>query len=279
VSPNRFLRTGVAALLAVAVAALSACGTTSSPGGSTPSGATPTPSSPALVGTSWVLSGYAAPGGNIRPVAAAAAPATLVFGADGSLSGSTGCNGLTGSYTQSGSALTVESVGTTQRACTPASVMAQEQAVLEGLSAVRSFSVAGTALTLRDGAGAVVLTYSAGTSDLAGTSWRATGINNGAGAVQTSTDTARVTAVFGRNGTLSGNGGCNSYSATWATSGDAGLTLGPISSTTMACEAMTTEGQYFTALGAVTSYRIEGDGLTLRDATGATQITYTRVRG
>jgi heat shock protein HslJ len=224
-----------------------------------------------------VLTGYAAAGGNIRPVALGAAPATLVLGAGGSASGSTGCNRFTGSYTQSGSALTVDPGATTEMACAP-SVMAQERAVLEGLPSVRSFAVVGTVLSLRDGAGAVVLTYAAATTDLAGSSWRATGINNGTGGVQTTADTGRVTAVFGTDGTLSGNGGCNSYSATWTTTGDAGLTLGPISSTAMACDALPTEGQYFTALGAVTSYRIEGDELTLRDATGAVQVTYTRTR-
>ena len=258
-------------MLVVVVAAVSACGAASPPGGST------SPGAPTLAGTSWVLTGYATAGGNIRPVAVGAAPATLALGAGGSASGSTGCNRFAGSYTQSGSALTVDPGATTEIACAPP-VMAQERAVLEGLSAVRSFGVAAEVLTLRDGAGAVVLTYASGTTELAGTSWRATGINNGTGAVVTSADTTRVTAVFGRNGTLSGDGGCNSYSATWATSGDAGLTLGPISSTQMACDAMTTEGLYFAALGAVTSYRLEGDGLTLRDASGATQVTYTRVR-
>lgn len=266
------VRSGIAALLAVAVAAVSACGGASSPGASS------SPAVPTLAGTSWVLSGYAAPGGSIRPVAVGAAPGTLALGAGGSVSGSTGCNRFTGSYTQSGSALTIVPGATTEMACAPP-VMAQERAVLEGLSSVRSFTVAGKELSLRDAAVAVVLTYVAGTTDLAGTSWRATGINNGTGGMQTTADTGRVTAVFGADGMLSGNGGCNSYSAPWATSGDAGLALGPISSTTMACAAMTTEAQYFAALRAVTSYRIEGDGLTLRDATGAAQVTYTRVRG
>jgi heat shock protein HslJ len=37
---------------------------------------------------------------------------------------------------------------------------------------------------------------------------------------------------------------------------------------------MATEGQYFAALEQVATYSIEGNQLTLRDADGATQVSY-----
>ena len=37
-----------------------------------------------------------------------------------------------------------------------------------------------------------------------------------------------------------------------------------------------TENQYFAALANVTTYQLEGNQLTLRDADGATQVTYTQ---
>ena len=37
-----------------------------------------------------------------------------------------------------------------------------------------------------------------------------------------------------------------------------------------------TENQYTAALAKVTTYQLEGNQLTLRDADGATQVTYTQ---
>jgi heat shock protein HslJ len=46
----------------------------------------------------------------------------------------------------------------------------------------------------------------------------------------------------------------------------------------MACEGdvQDTENQYAAALAKVTTYQLEGNQLTLRDADGATQVTYTQ---
>ena len=76
---------------------------------------------------------------------------------------------------------------------------------------------------------------------------------------------------------LSGFGGCNSYTATWTTTPPDGLTISELGQTLMACEGdvQDTENQYTAALAKVTSYQLEGNQLTLRDAAGATQVTYT----
>ena len=54
-------------------------------------------------------------------------------------------------------------------------------------------------------------------------------------------------------------------------------TIGPIAATKKLCpdDVMTTEDAYFAALAATAKYKISGDTLTLRDAGGATQVTYT----
>ena len=78
--------------------------------------ATPAPTAPAaLPGTSWLLSlqGGSAPAARTLP--------TLVFGTDGSVSGFTGCQPYTGTFTASGQSLTVAGLTRTasQSQCAP----------------------------------------------------------------------------------------------------------------------------------------------------------------
>jgi heat shock protein HslJ len=80
-------------------------------------------------------------------------PATLLFGADGRLSGNATCNRLTASYTVEGSKLTIGPVGTTRMACPPA-LMDQERTLVDLLGAVTRFSV--------DRAGTLTLTSASG---------------------------------------------------------------------------------------------------------------------
>lgn len=59
----------------------------------------------------------------------------LIFGTDGQVSGSAGCNALFGRYQQAGADLEFSQLGTTRKLCPPA-LMNQEQAVVDVLSAV-----------------------------------------------------------------------------------------------------------------------------------------------
>ena len=101
-------------------------------------------------------------------------------------------------------------------------------------------------------------------------------MNNGRDAVESTAATESVTAEFGSDGALSGFAGCNTYNATYALSGDDGISITGVATTRMACEdeAMTLETQYLAALEKATTYTISGTTLTLRDSTGATQVTY-----
>ena len=103
-----------------------------------------------LAGTKWVLSSYVANDEDVD----AAAVAALDFGADGStLSGTTGCNGVGGTYTQDGSNLTIALGPMTLVACTDDATTAQEQAIVAGLPRVVSFTAVGQ-LALLDEKGA-----------------------------------------------------------------------------------------------------------------------------
>ena len=228
---------------------------------------------PDLSGSSWLLGAYVdSAGSSVTSVAPDGAP--LAFGADGELSGSTGCNRFGGTYTQDGTSLTIELGPMTLMAC-PGELGDQESAVVAALPQVASFTVDGD-LELKSEAGDVLLTYTPGMTELAGTSWQATGVNNGNEAVVSSAATESITATFGEDGTMTGFGGCNSYNATYTLGGQGDITIGPVAATKKACpeEVMQAEQEYFAALGAVATYSIDGTSLNFRDAQGATQVNY-----
>jgi heat shock protein HslJ len=294
-SPVNAKRVLLSAGIALGALVLAACGgnsansesttaaATSAPAASSalPTSAAPTAGASAatstagLADTTWNLTAYTDAKGAEVPGTTGANVGTLNFAADGSFSGSTGCNRLVGQYTQNGSSLTMTPGPMTKMAC-PADVTAQENAILAALPKVASFT-SGTALVLTAADGATLLTYSAGTATLAGTSWTATGINNGKGAVVAQAGTDNVTIDFGTDGTVSGSSGCNTYNGNYTA--DAGtISFGPLAQTMKACEdaIMQIEQQYTAALAASTVYQLEGSTLTLRDASGATQVTFAQ---
>ena len=249
---------------------LTACGAASS--SSSVSSETSAPVK--LAGTAWLLSSFAGPQGALIPAVTTGDAATLNFGADGAITGSTGCNRIVGTYSQNGSSLAITLGPMTKRACTPA-VTAQEAVVLAALPKVESFT-AKSSLLLAGSDHTTLLNYDASPTGLGGTSWHATAINNGKGAVVSTAGTEKVTISFGDAEQVDGFGGCNTYRGSYTVSGTNQLTFGPISSTMMACDAelMQIEQEYQAALPKVTTYDREGSVLTLRDSTGAMQVVY-----
>ena len=73
---------------------------------------------------------------------------TLMFGADGRVSGSGGCNRMMGGYTLTGEGLTFSQMAATMMAC-PEALMTQERRVFDALAAVTRFDI--------DATGALVL--------------------------------------------------------------------------------------------------------------------------
>lgn len=232
---------------------------------------------PELGGTSWNLVSYAGADGTQVPAVSDPSMGTLTFLTGGQLAGSTGCNRFTGTYEQLGADLSISTGAMTEMAC-PGPVGEQETAVIAALAKVATVAVASGNLILKDAQGAELLTYAPGLAGLAGTSWTATGINNGKQAVVSDATTSAVTAQFGADEVLSGFAGCNNYTASWTTTPPDGLAIGQIGSQLRACEQdmMDTEHQYLAALAKVTTYQLEGNQLTLRDADGATQVTFVR---
>jgi heat shock protein HslJ len=262
-------------VLVLGVLVLAACGGNAASSDSSSAVAAPAASAATLTGTSWNLTAYTDPKGAEVPATKGANMASLNFLADGNFSGSTGCNRFGGTYTQDGSKLTMTPGPMTKMAC-PEDVTTQENAILAALPKVTSFT-SGSALVLTGADGGTLLTYTAGTATLAGTSWTATGINNGKGGLEATAGTENVTITFGTDGTVSGSSGCNTYNGTYTAEGGT-ITFGPLAQTMKACEdaIMQIEQQYTAALAASTVYEIEGTTLTLRDASGAMQATFAQ---
>lgn len=104
----------------------------------------PQPEEPdaALIGTTWALETITDADAASTPVA----PATLVFAADGSVSGSTGCNSFFGDYA---AGTGFGPLGSTKMACEPA-VMEQEALILGMLGPDATVTIDGSLLTVAD---------------------------------------------------------------------------------------------------------------------------------
>ena len=257
-------------LTAAAALAFGAC--TSSGGGSASPG--PTAGAVPLEGTAWQLSAYAGSDGTTVPVPDAVA-ATATFTA-GKVAGNAGCNQYTGAYTLDGDKMTISGLAMTAMAC-PEAQMALEKAYTAALEKVATYAISGDTLELRTAEGKVGLKYTVAVAPaLTKTRWVATSINNGTGATASVVAGSEVTAIFAEDGTVTGNGSCNTYNGTYTADG-ATMSFGPIMSTKMACADDATtqqEANYFAALDKVTNYAFSGDNLELRAADGALQVSY-----
>lgn len=249
-------------LLAPAVLLLAACGS------DTPEAGTDLD----LEGSSWMLSSLVVDGAQT----AAVAESTLVFAADGEVAGSTGCNRFTGEWQQDGSSLTITVGATTLAACLSDEVNEQEQALLDALGRTEGARQSGDSLELLDDQQDPLAVYEASLTDLAGTSWQATGVNNQSGGVESSALTPSVTAEFGEDGRLTGFSGCRDYSAQYEAS-DGTIAVSDITFEGAECsgDEAALEQNVEAALTASRTYTIEGTSLNLRDNTGATQLNYS----
>ena len=109
----------------------------------------------------------------------------ITFGADGALHGSDGCNRFHGTYEQAGSALRVHLGAATLMACSEP-VMYQAEAFAGALAATAAVTVGDDMLDLIDTRGRVIATFGLRSPrSLTDTGWSATGVNNGAGGIDT----------------------------------------------------------------------------------------------
>jgi heat shock protein HslJ len=242
--------------------------------------ATPAAASSGLGGTSWTVINYN--NGNEAVVGMiAGSEVTLNFGTDSQVNGSAGCNRYSGPYQSQDKELKVGQLVTTMMMCaSPEGVMEQETKYVAALQNAATYSIDGNMLTIRDAGGAtqVIATPAAASSGLGGTAWTVINYNNGNEAVVGMIAGNEVTLNFGTDGQVNGSAGCNRYAGPYQ-SQDAALKVGPLASTMMACASpegvMEQETKYLAALQNAATYSIDGNMLTIRDASGATQVIAT----
>ncbi len=114
---------------------------------------------------------------------------------------------------------------------------------------------------------------------LAGVTWYLVAFNKGAGSENILPGT-EITALFDGSGRLSGFAGCNQYTASYQGAVNS-IQIGTPATTRMICDTpsgtMTQETYYLTTLQGASTFKIEGDILTVYDTSGKALFTYTKV--
>ncbi len=202
---------------------------------------------------------------------------SALFTTNGKVSGSSGCNQYSTSYTTSGSNITITAPAASTMMMCEQAVMDQETAYLKALGDAKTYAIHGDQLTLSGADKTILAVYQAQGQDLAGTSWEAIGYNNGKQAVTSVSAGSAIAANFGKDGQLTGNGGCNDYNGPYKVNGNQ-ISIGPLAATMKACEqaVMDQETLYLAALQTAATYQIEGKTLELRDKDGALAVDFTK---
>lgn len=192
-----------------------------------------------LVGTYWRATELAG-----KPVAttSAALEAHLVFESGGRVSGSDGCNRVTGTYELTGDRVTFGRMAGTMRACLKSP--GTEQPFRAALNGAARLVIVGDRLELSDRTGARLATLTAaaqppttgGTaSGLTGTSWQLVRFEGGDGSVLTPDERAKYTVALEANGRVAARIDCNRGSGTWKSGGTSQLQFGPLALTRAQC--------------------------------------------
>ena len=266
----------MASLLVIVVAAIIAAGCmggTSTPGAHT-----------ALPGTSWTLASLAGENGSLTPIINGTA-VTATFSLDRNVGGSAGCNHYSAPYTVDGESLAIEPAIRTEMYCNePPGLMDQEDRYLAHLTEVASYRIENDRLILADSEGNDLLVFekAARTPDLplVGTKWVLDSYSTGGDAISSVIAGTTVTVTFGPDGSVGGNAGCNHYGGEYTLDG-AKLSTSSLFSTLMYCETpgvMEQEATFMAHLANATSYRVDGDRLTLTDAEGNELLFFTQAK-
>jgi heat shock protein HslJ len=162
-------------------------------------------------------------------------------------------------------------------ACTP-EVTQQAAAFMSALAESKAVRVIEGRLELLGEDGKPLATLTAQSSELAGTAWKAAGINDGKGAVASLVAGSTVTLVFSADGQASGSAGCNRYTARYEKDGESVRFLTPAATRRMCADdrLMQQEQAFLAALETVARARFEGNRLDLRTAEGSLAVALTR---
>jgi heat shock protein HslJ len=225
--------------------------------------------------TAWILKSYISVSGSMVPVVERSESYLKI--ADGKVTGNAGANNFFGGVKVEGTSLEFSTTGATMMMGTP-ELMAQENQFLKLLAETADFLIVGEELRLRNAAQKVILVLVPRMEvALISPEWKATGINNGKGGVQSLLAGTTVTAIFTDEGKVAGSSGCNKFSGTFERDGNS-IKTGPLAGTRMMCAEpvgiMQQEAQFLKAMENASTFNVEGKTLELRDAKGALQVRF-----
>jgi len=201
----------------------------------------------------------------------------LGFQAARQLNASAGCNSMGGKYALDGDTLVVNQLATTDMACDPPALMAQESWFGQLLSSKPTLALDGNNLTVTSGSIVVKMVdreVAEPDAQLVGPKWTVESIITG----ETGSSVPQgVTAwlQFGADGRVSLNTGCNSGGGTY-TADSSTITFGALATTKMFCAgaAGELEQAVLAVLNAQTvDYSIEAQSLTLEAGAAGLQLT------
>jgi heat shock protein HslJ len=220
-----------------------------------------------LVDTVWVLQTLGAPD-NPTPVESGTI-VTAIFSAEGTLSGSAGCNNYSAGYTAKDSLIEIQQPVSTSMACTQG--MEQEATYLAALSAAESYTISGSRLEISYNGGQGVLVYTSRNLTLENTLWTLVMVNgapNTIGLVPT-------TLLFDPGsepgkGAAGGVAMCNNYRGSYIVEADT-LAIADIATTKIRCPdtVMQAEATYLELLNTAQTYQVLGQTLIITSEKGS----------
>ena len=229
-----------------------------------------------IVDVLWVLLGY---GDAANPtIVERNTVITIVFSADGQLSGSAGCNNFSSTYqVDPDGTLTIETpFAVTMMYCEDG--MDQEAAYLSALETAQSLGLNTEGrLEITFDSGAPYdekLVYAPGETPLVGTQWLLIAHGDPGGLINVEAGTA-ITAIFSEDGNITGSGGCNYYAGSYEVN-EAQIEIGPVATTASFCEdGSDLEQAFLAALEETETFSLFGQRLTLYSNDGKEVLVFT----
>ncbi|MGV8129840.1 MAG: META domain-containing protein [Methanolinea sp.] len=242
-------------------------------------GNSPVPAELQLNGTRWTLTDYVSTGSTWHILDGTTI--TMLFGDDGKITGSAGCNHYFASYEMKGTKISIGPAGSTEMYCMGTGVMEQERIYLSLLHDAVSLTAKNTTLSFADSKGTTILSFERivppSPAPFVGTTWILDSFCT-TDSVSSGIKGIPLTAVFDNDGRVTGSAGCNDYFGSYTLTGNS-LSIHSIGSTKMNCPGrgiMLQEQTYLASLGKAAGFTINGNRMSLSDAKGTTLLSFIR---
>ncbi|MFE7586008.1 META domain-containing protein [Streptomyces gardneri] len=250
--------------LLLLAATATACGTDRGPGAG--QAGTVDPALP-VSGTHWSIKAVTVDGRR----STAPAGARVEFKEDGRAQGNTGCNHFGATVGVNGDTLTVTQNEITEIGC-PGDRDRFEKELITAFSGALKGTIKGERFTLAsaDGRNGLELASEPG-APLRGTTWKIDSLVSGTTVASLPAGSgSKARMVLGEDGRVTGNLGCNNFSATARVDGTTLTVEGPAATTRMRCASpeMELETKLYELLDGPLTYRLDHRTLTLTDASG-----------